>query len=475
MKKLLLLAVCAAFFAGAARAQTAPDTLAVTLEDAIVRALAQSEEVKLAQSELLLAETQVTTARAAALPQISSALGYTRTLASVFDVGTPAMPDSLLFRPNPDAPLLDRLSYLEQRSPNAALGALGQVFGNLPFGRENTYLFNVSGSQVLYAGGRVRSALRIARNYRQAATHQYREARADLELEVREAYYHALLAQEMVSISEAAVAQAERFLADERLRLQAGRAADLEIMRAEVALENLRPQLVQAQNGRELALLNLKRLLNVPTSVPMRLTQRLDAPLADEAYAPAGLEDRYEQRDAVKALEQAVEMRRHAVRVAKGDYLPSIALSTSYAKQLYPSSVVALNEDWRTDWSVSLGISFNVFDGLKRSAGVQQAQVAYEQAQLQLDQLREGVQLQYEQARGERERSLSQMAARKRTIEQAQRVYDLTLMRYEKGLATQLEVNDARLALLQARTFLAQAQADYHLADSQLLRAIGAF
>ncbi|HSH44777.1 MAG TPA: TolC family protein, partial [Longimicrobiales bacterium] len=56
-------------------------------------------------------------------------------------------------------------------------------------------------------------------------------------------------------------------------------------------------------------------------------------------------------------------------------------------------------------------------------------------------------------------------------VEVAQRVYDLTELRYDQGLATQLEVNDARLALLQARTNLAQAVADFYVADANLIRA----
>ena len=58
-------------------------------------------------------------------------------------------------------------------------------------------------------------------------------------------------------------------------------------------------------------------------------------------------------------------------------------------------------------------------------------------------------------------------------MQQAQRVYDLTVLRYEQGLASQLEVSDARLALLQARTNLAQALADYYTADATVIRTIG--
>ncbi|HSL70484.1 MAG TPA: TolC family protein, partial [Longimicrobiales bacterium] len=106
-------------------------------------------------------------------------------------------------------------------------------------------------------------------------------------------------------------------------------------------------------------------------------------------------------------------------------------------------------------------------------AGIDQARVEFRQAQLQLAQLRENVQLQYEQAAGERRRAASAIAARQQTVTQAQRVYDLTVLRYDRGLATQLEVSDARLALLQARTNLAQALTDFYIADATVRRALG--
>ncbi len=473
MKKLLWIAVLLVPAIGSARAQT--DTLAVSIDNAVERALEQSEEIQLARRQSRLADIGVTTARSGLLPQISSSMGYVRTLASVFDVGMPAMPDSLRFNPDPNASVADRLSYLEQRVPSAGMGSLGSLFGDLPFGRENAYAFSLSGSQVLFSGGRIRSGIEIAHRLQEVSELGYRETAADLERDVRTAYYQSLLAREMVDIAGAALEQAERFLAQERLRFDTGRASDLEVMRAEVALENLRPQLVQAQNAREVSELNLRRLVNIPVQVPLRLTGTLEIRPQDALSAPDRTDQRYLERPALAAAEEQIRIRREGVRLARGSFLPSVALSTSYARQLFPSSTFALNEDWRTDWTVTLGISFPLFEGLKRSASFQQAQVELEQARLERDRLREGLGLQYEQARGERERALSVIEARRRTIDQAQRVYDLTLMRYEKGLATQLDVTDARLALLQARTFLAQAQADYQIAQVNLKRVLGLF
>jgi outer membrane protein len=81
--------------------------------------------------------------------------------------------------------------------------------------------------------------------------------------------------------------------------------------------------------------------------------------------------------------------------------------------------------------------------------------------------------LQYQQALGERARAAAAITARARTVDQAQRVYDLTVLRYDQGLATHLDVSDARLALLMARANHAQAIAQYYIADAALQRALG--
>lgn len=126
----------------------------LSVDEAVRRALSESQEVELAESRVAVAREQVAETRAAALPQVNASLGYTRTLASVFESGAPLeLPDSLRFEPDSTRPLGERVSYLEDRVPAAALGSLGTLFGNLPFGQGNAYALTVSGSQLLYSGG----------------------------------------------------------------------------------------------------------------------------------------------------------------------------------------------------------------------------------------------------------------------------------------------------------------------------------
>ena len=184
-------------------AQTPPsaDSLPITLQDAVNRAMGQSEEVQLARTQVDFARAQVRAARSAALPQLDATIAYTRTYESPFSGGGFTIPDSLRFEPDPTAPIEERIRYLEDNAPNAALGALGSLFGNLPFGRPNTWVGSLNGSQTLWAGGRVGAALRIAKEFEQAAELQLQEQVADIELQTRTAYYNALLAREMEAIS----------------------------------------------------------------------------------------------------------------------------------------------------------------------------------------------------------------------------------------------------------------------------------
>jgi outer membrane protein TolC len=459
----------------AADRRAAGDSIELTLEDAVSRATGASEEVRLARAQVDLARTQVTSTRATALPQIDGSFGYTRTFQSQFaGSGDVEIPDSLKFEPDSLASVADRLRYLEDRAPTAGLGELGSLFGNLPFGRANAYALNLSGSQLLYSGGRVGSALRAARLYREAADLQLEEETADVDLSVRTAYYRALLAGELGRIAEAAVAQADAFLEQERIRERSGSASELDVLRAEVASANLRTQAIQAANAAALAMLDLRRLVNIPAERPVRLTTVLEVPpaerLAPAARDPAALAS----RAAIAAAERNVRMRELAVKIARGGYLPSASVRVSYGRFLYPSRPLEWGGDWLSDLTASLTVDVPIFNGLRREAEIDQAQVERTRAELQLAQLREAVSLQYEQAIGEQRRAAQAILARQQTVTQAQRVYDLTVLRYDRGLATQLEVSDARLALLQAGTNLAQALSDFYIAEATVQRALGA-
>jgi outer membrane protein TolC len=444
---LLLSLLCAA--APALRAQLAPppDTIRLSISEALGRAASLGEEVKLARSQVDFAGTQVKAARSAVFPALDGSFNYMRTYASPFQVKSSAPADTA-------NPILS-------------------LFKNLPFGRVNQYTANLTATQTLFSP-KLGIAMRVATQFESATRFTLREQMAEAEFQIRSAYIGALLAHELEASAREAVAQAQRFLESERLRLSAGAGSELDVLRAEVSLENLRPQLVDAQNAASIAMLNLKRLINVPLAAPLALTTPLDAPPAStstESMDPAAV---VAERSAVHAEEQQVRIANEVVKGAISQYLPSLDFRMSLGRIMYPQQVFALNgTGWLTDWNASVTLKVPMFNGFKRGADLSQARIGLQQEQYRLAQLREAVQLQYQQAVGERERAAVSITARQRTVDQAQRVYDLTVLRYDQGMASQLEVTDARLSLLQARANRAQAIAQYYIADASVQRARG--
>jgi outer membrane protein TolC len=222
----------------------------------------------------------------------------------------------------------------------------------------------------------------------------------------------------------------------------------------------------------ELAMLNLKRLIDIPLQQPITLTTPLAAPspaqLTADRLNPDVLTS---QRAAVQAAERQVDIRDEQIDVTRGRYRPRVSVNMIYGQQIFPEGVFDLSSGWRTDWNAGVSVQIPIFNGFRRGAEIGQAQIERRQAELQLAQLKKAVQLEYEQALGEKDRARAAIAARQRTSEVAERVYELTVLVYQQGLTTQLQVSDARLQLLQARSNLAQAIADFYIADAGITRA----
>ncbi len=475
MRLLPLLGLVAFPAALAAQAASSPPPLRLTLEEAIRRAVESGNDVKAAQAGVQLASGQVTQAWSTALPDLRFSLTYTRTFASVFSSMGSSAPTVGPFSPDTTAALAARVRYLEEQYPYSLARGIGGLFTDLPFGRENTYVAALTVSQTLFQGGKIGAGIAGARAYERAARAQLDETRRDVTYRVKQAYLNALYSQRIVAITESSQAQVNEQLHRVQLNHQVGSAADYDLLRAEVEAANQEPLVIAARNSRDIALLEVRRLVNVPADAPIELVSDLLAsadslPRVDLAAVDLGAE----RRAALAAAEANVEFRRQAVRVYRGDYYPSLKLSSSYGGQAFPTGTFPSGmSDFRRDWSASLTLSLPLFDGLRTHGAVLQAQAELQRSEAQLAATRTGVAIEIEQARAEIVRAQALVAARHETVVQAERAQHLANVRYANGIATALEVSDARLALQQARVNEAQALRDYLLAIAALERALG--
>ncbi|HEU4885265.1 MAG TPA: TolC family protein [Longimicrobium sp.] len=380
---------------------------------------------------------------------------------------------------------------------NARAQAVGQIF-NQP----NTYNTNATLSVPLFQGGRTRNATRAAASLRDAATAEVAGAELDVSLQTLDAYLAAQLAERLVGIQERNL-----LLAEERVRQaeqfeQGGRGSRYDVLRARVERSNLVPALIQARGDRDVALQELRRLTNLPPEQPLRLSTELDAAAvhaAAESLAGAALVDSaaLEALPAVRAARLRARAGDATVRAANAALLPTVSVNLVQGYQAFPLNwslpvrpggldtvecpagsaadrvCTQQNGGWFSDRSLQVAVNWPVWDGNRARNDLRQVRAQAAIADLQAVQAAENARADAARARTQMDAARATFDAVRQTVAEAEEAFRLASLRYARGLGTQLEVSDAQLALLTARTNEARATFDLYLATAELARALG--
>jgi outer membrane protein TolC len=431
------------------------DSVALSLPDAISRAIRTGDEARTAAAQVEVTDAQVTIARAAGLPQLRIQANQSH----VFE--------------------------------SARAAAVGQIF-NQP----NTYTANAILSQSLFQGGRVLAASRAASQLRTASRMDETETVAQVALDVQRAYLQALFARRLAEIQDTAFALAGERLTQVQQFEKAGRASRYDVLRAGVERANLEPALIQARSDVELALVELRRLINAPANQPVKLVTRLDTAAVLRWVTELRADNGSLNRAAIRSAELQATARHAGVRVARADLLPTVSISGTLGGQAFPLSGIptragrietvecpagsvegrvctAQNGGWFRDRSFAISVGIPIFDGLRAKGAIDLASAQARLADLQLTQTRERVASEAAAARAELDRAQSLFTAQGQNAAQAAEAFKLASLRYSRGLATQLEVADAQLALTVAQTNEARSVYDLYLAAASYARALG--
>ena len=456
-------------------AAAAPAT-AISLEDALRLAEQTSEQVMISQAGVLRARGQQYQARSQLFPQLSATAGYTRTLATQFSALT-VSPDTTgpkncptgRFTPDPSLPLDQRVDTLEKRLEcSGSSNPFGSVKG-LPFGQKNQWNLGLNFSQNLFTGGRVVAQIQEANAGRALADIGLTSTRAQLMLDVAQAYYDAALSDRLLTIAQGALTQAEQTLKQVQVARQVGNQPEFELLRAQVAYQNEQPAVIQRRSQRDLAYLRLKQLLNLPSTVPISLTTSLGdtvsptpVSLASSVVKVPG-DTTTASRAPVRQAAQSLRTMEAALKVARSERIPSLALISQWGRVGYTPNIPAWNQLF-SNWTVGVSLSVPLFTGGRITGDNLVAQAGVMEARVRLRQTAELAALDTRSAVEALQAAEATYSASAGTSQQATRAFQIAEVRYREGISTQLELNDSRLMVQQAEANRAQAARDLQLA-----------
>lgn len=465
---------CIALMAASANAQT-PQPASIppgplTLEQVLDLAQPGSESIAIARTGIQRAERQQVRARSALFPQLNLSASYDRALASEFE----GVFDS--FRNDSNG-----------GGQNGAPAAGGNL-EDLPFGRANTWRIGLSLSQNLFSGGRIGAQRELASIGRESAELTLTTAQAQFLFDVTQAYYDAALSDRLVAIAEATVRQASATLQQVAAGFDAGTQPEFEVLRARVSRDTQNPVLIRQRVNREVALLRLKQMLDLPAGADLRLAEALSddllPPPAVFAARVSAVESEILIADPVqvtlqsdasltqRAVEQeaatAVRLREAALKAVEAERRPSVTLNSNYGRVTYPSGPLWGFNSLRTNWTVGAAMQLPILTGGRQRADESIAQADVEDARLRLRQVGELAALDTRSAWAELVAARAAWEATAGTVQQAARAYDIASVRYQAGVSTLLELSDSRLLLQQADANRAQAARDLQVARARV-------
>jgi outer membrane protein TolC len=435
---LLVLALIGAFlsvaraFAGppsasAPHAQTpapasATQARTLTIDRAVQLAVDRNESLKVNQERLRESQAHVSEAKAAFLPSLNLNFLYTPTQAS---------------------PLL--------KIPAGVFGPNEQTFrANLT--RENVMRFDIS--QPLYTGGRLSNAYAAQAAGEEASRLDVERSRQGLILEVYESFYAALMNEQGVRVNEEGVTIAQKHLELAKARFDAGSAARLDVLRAEVELANAKAKLIRARSETDVAYQRLRTVLSLPQGEPLQLAGTLDE--IPNVPSAGVIETALGSRADIRSLGQQREAAQRLVSLANAEMKPIVAFSGNY--QYQEDGLSSLLQGSNRSYQFGLNFTVPLFNAptvaAKRGAAAAQVRQAEHAMNAALDNAR----LDVASASRELDAAREIVTTEEKAVDMAREGLTIAEVSYENGVITATELNDARLSLLETEWQLMQAK-----------------
>ncbi|MBL9206560.1 MAG: TolC family protein [Opitutaceae bacterium] len=341
---------------------------------------------------------------------------------------------------------------------------------------DSAWQIQIQARQALYAGGGIKAAVSSAQLVREAAILELQGVINDALLIVRTRFYDVLLARESIKVREQSVALLKEQLQNAKNRFEAGASSSFEVLRAEVALANAQPPLIQARNGYRIAIEELRQALGFTNREGENLRKTPEF-LGELAFDPVSfdlqtaLDASRVHRPELARLDKLQAAREEAVQGAKAGGRPGVDLVGSY--QWRKAGASDSFSDANDGWLIGVQSQWNVFDGRATAGRIAQARSALAQAQLARNEAELSVEVEVRRAMSSLQEAGELAEASQKVVEQAAEALRLASVRQAAGTATQLDVLTSQVDLTQARTNQLTANYNYLVAIARLRKAMG--
>ena len=349
----------------------------------------------------------------------------------------------------------------------------GAMANGMEVGRWNTWSAGVSAAMPI-VNAQLWESIKVSGKSVELAVEKARASRLDMVSQVKNAYFATLLAKEAFDVYKQVYENAVSNYEEAQKKFNAQKASELELARAKTTVANAIPNVYSAESNVILSLWQLKAVMGVD------LDLNIDVDGALEDYSTQMMRDINEidslslsNNTTMRQLAIQAEQLASSIRVQKFANIPTLSLGFNFSLNAMTNDFNFSQYRWTPYSYVGLSLSIPVFAGGKRYQAIRQAKNQYEQVQLQTTNTERQLKIAIRQSLNTMETSMKTYYSSIEAVNMAQKAYDIAEKSYQVGRSTLIELNDAQLALTQARLGQSQAIYNFVIAKAQLENTLG--
>lgn len=415
-----------------------PQTVHFTLQDLYSRAMEDSESIKQAQENVLIAQKDKQRALSVLIPRLTAFGSYTL---SDYDMDT---------------------------SP--------PVTGDPPSMsiEDNALSWGVSVNQSFTLNGKELTALGIAEDSIEKSEYDLTTITESYLFEVAGAYYSVIRSRKSWQIAEESVRRLEKHKEFVKARLELDAVTKTDLFRAESELSEARATLIQDKNLYRYSRAALRTLVPLPDD--FTLEEPVESLPTDVIPDLKSLKDQgLAQRTEIKSARKSQDVSEKNVKLSKGDFWPTLSLEAQYGSENNDYGGTLDYEQDTTGYSLGATLTFTLYDGGLRRAEIAQAHAQERQARLSLTETSKQISLEIEEAYLQVITQKSRLSSLNDRVSFSKQNYLAVSEQYKHGIANSVDMMDANTILVSAQRGLSEAFFSYKLALLRLKRTTGAF
>ena len=355
-------------------------------------------------------------------------------------------------------------------------GGYNQATGEITFGDISNLTSTSTGislSQNIYDGGIWWNTIAQSKNSYKIAEQFDRQVKINIIRGVHQTYFNYLKTMQLLDVAQSNLKSSQQQLALTKKRFELGSARKTDLLKAEVRFGQARVDVVNNNSALENAYLILKNAMGIIGSDQDFTVNDVAAALVPVPDFATGFETIQKLNPSVLAKQRQITNAEFNEKITKGARMPNISASANYSGNA--EDFETLSGEWDENWrrNISLSISIPIYTGNTLSTRIQQARLNVQKQESEyLTQLQDlSVQL---HGILDRLNNYQEVIPINETVlSSAEEDLKLAQKRYSLGSTTILEVLDAQVSVVSARSSLIRMKYDAFIEQANLKGLLG--